>query len=152
MFGRRQSKPLLVTTEVTTRVRRMTPPVGPALPLAAHADGARAPAPEDTPRAIRQSALVIGFLASGVEPTLLTDGVHAALTDPAGCALPGGDDRAAFALEWCASPDARRRLVATLALAGPVPDATGTRTRLAVAAWLRTSGYAVAPELLVWHD
>lgn len=148
MFGRRQDKPLLVTTEVTTRVKRMTPPSGPAIPLAEHQPSPAAQ-PEDAPRAIRQSALVIGFLASGAAPSLLTEGVHRALTEPEGCGLAGGDSRAAFAEEWCSTPERRRRLVAALVLHQPAPDPTGTRTRLAVATWLRASGFAALPEAIV---
>lgn len=148
MFGRRHEKPLLVTTEVTTRVKRMTPPSGPAIPMAGH-QPAQPALEEDTPRAIRQSALVIGFLASGAQPTLLTDGVHLALTDAEGCGLAGGDSREGFAAEWCATPERRRRLVATLVLHQPAAHPTGTRTRLAVATWLRNSGFAAEPEPII---
>lgn len=148
MFGRRHEKPLLVTTEVTTRVKRMTPPTGPALPLGEHQSSGAAHV-EDAPRAIRQSALVIGFLASGAHPTLLTDGVYAALTDAAGCGLPATTSREGFADEWCTSPERRRRLVAALVLHQPAANPTGTRTRLAVATWLRNSGFAAVPEAIV---
>ncbi|MCU0625478.1 MAG: hypothetical protein MUF21_03195 [Gemmatimonadaceae bacterium] len=148
MFARRSPKPLLVTTEATTRVKRMTPPTGPALPMGEHVTGAAA-ATEDTVRAIRQSALVIGFLASGAAPTLLTDGIFRALTEVEGCGLPTSGSRAHFSSDWCDTPAARRRLVATLARHQPAPDPTGTLTRLTVATWLRTSGYAASPELLI---
>lgn len=148
MFGRRQSKPLLVTTEATTKVKRNTPPSGPALPMGGFVGEAQA-APEDVARVVRQSALVIGFLASGAHPALLTDGVHAALTEPDGCGLAAGSGRADFADDWCSTPDRRRRLVAALVLHQPAGSATGTRTRLAVATWLRSAGFASAPESLL---
>jgi hypothetical protein len=148
MFGRRHEKPLLVTTEVTTRVKRMTPPTGPAIPLAEH-QPSPASQQEDAPRAIRQSALVIGFLASGAPAALLTEGVHRALTEAEGCGLPGADSREAFAEEWCSTPERRRRLVTALVLHQPAANPTGTRTRLAVATWLRNSSFASVPEAIV---
>jgi hypothetical protein len=148
MFGRRRSQPLLVTTEVTTRVKRTTPPVGPAIPLGA-ARGERDAGPgEDTARVIRHSALVIGFLAAGAHPGLLTDGVWAALTDPDACGVPAAGGPDDFAATWCADAVRRRRLITHLAVARPASDPTAAGIRQAVAGWLRASGYAAAPDVL----
>ena len=149
MFGRRRSQPLLVTTEVTTRVKRTTPPVGPAIPLGAATGDRAAPTGEDPARAIRQSALVIGFLAAGAHPELLTDGVLAALGEPDACGVPADGGRDGFVATWCADAARRRRLVTHLAVARPAPDPTASAIRQAVAGWLRASGYAATPDALL---
>ena len=120
----------------------MPAPQGPSIPMSEVA-----PRSGDVPRAdvmaaVRDSGIVIAFLANGGVRAYLTTRVYDAITAPEGCGLGRCSDLVAFAEEFCDTADGRRRLVQALAVHRPATDPTALLTRMAVTAWVRTVGLA----------
>ena len=121
----------------------MPAPEAPLLPLGgerAHRDGAAPLA--DVSAAVRDSAIVIGFLAAGGARAQLSTRVHEVITSPYGCGLCRGGSSDSFAEQFCDSVPGRRRLVQLLVVPRPAADPTAVLTRAAITAWVRAVGLA----------
>lgn len=147
IFRRRQPPPhLIVSSNALGRMSsRMPAPQGPSLPLSEMAPRACATAQADVVAAVRDSGIVIGFLASGGARALLTAHVYDVITSPDGCGLGRSSSLVSFAEQFCDSADGRRRLVQALAVHRPAHDPTALLTRMAITAWVRTVGLVAKP-------
>ncbi len=96
----------------------------------------------DVVAAVRDSGVVIAFLAGGGSRHGLTARVYDVVTSQAGCGLGRSSSLGAFAEQFCDSADGKRRLVQLLAVHRPSSDPTALLTRMAITAWVRTVGLA----------
>ena len=146
IFRRRPPPPhLLVSSNAVRRMPSSMPaPQGPILPLGERAHRVGAAPLADVSAAVRNSAIVIGFLAAGGARAQLSTRVHDVITSPYGCGLCGGSSSDSFAEQFCDSVHGHRRLVQALAMPRPAADPTALLTRAAITAWVRAVGLAAA--------
>lgn len=119
----------------------MPAPHAPIIPLSAVARRTGSGPQADVVAAVRDSGTVIAFLAGSASRAFLTTRVYDVITSQEGCGL-GRSTLAAFAEEYCDTPDGKMRLVQVLAVHRPTSDATSLLTRMAISAWIRTVGLA----------
>ena len=120
----------------------MPAPQGPRLPMSEVTPLSGSSPRADVVAAVRESGVVIAFLASGGTRAHLTTRVHDALTSPEGCGLGRSSSLVEFAEQYCDTDDGKRRLVQALAMHRPASDPTALLTRMAITAWVRTVGLA----------
>ena len=145
MFFRRRppQAQLIVSTNVMRRVQSQMPaPQAPSIPLSDAAARTGAVPQADVIAAVKDSGVVIAFLASGGGRAQLTRRVHDVITAVEGCGLGRSADLSEFAEEYCDSADDKRRLVQALAIHRPSKNPTALLTRMAITAWVRTVGLA----------
>ncbi|MBC7844172.1 MAG: hypothetical protein H7099_17815 [Gemmatimonadaceae bacterium] len=120
----------------------MPAPQAPSIPLSDAAARAGAVPQADVITAVRNSGVVIAFLAGGGGRAHLTTRVYDVIASADGCGLGRSANLSEFAEEYCDSADDKRRLVHALAVHRPSTNPTALLTRMAITAWVRTVGLA----------
>ncbi|MCC7052233.1 MAG: hypothetical protein IT355_03130 [Gemmatimonadaceae bacterium] len=144
IFRRRPSNSqLIVSTNALRRMpNKMPEPQGPILPMSELAQRAGAAPRADSLAAVRDSGVVIAFLASGATRAHLTTRVYDVITAQEGCGLGRSSSLQSFADQFCETPDGKRRLAQALSVIRPTPDPTAQLTRASITAWVRSVGLA----------